>query len=645
MSDAVPPEDSGLARVRAGVMGAPVAPALQVIQGGRQAGPEDAPPPEEDGGEVVPPEPKRTAETACPLVPLGHADGEWHFLDAAGQKRALKSRALTSRGDLVGLFLGNTSWLFEFFPNKVTVKERDHEGNVTGEREEIRGFRVSPAGEYLMELCGAAGLFGSHVVLRGPGVWAGDDGAPVVHCGDVVLTGGAWKETGFRSGHQVWITAAPRPRPGLIAEGAPLAPEVPGFAAGPEVGQAVQRDIGELWQFRLPGSEIVCLGLMAVGYYGTAARWRPNGYLIGGTGSGKSMLLQLLRACVPHAEFSTDTSKAGLEQTIAGKPSPVYLDEAGDRQGTGAQLLLDVVLSATGGDGTRGLRGAADGGSRAFQVACSVIMAAVAPPQMGPQHRDRFTIVHLVKPGAGADNRDAMEAVTRRAKASAGLLWGRAVAGWPRFEAGLAAFREALARHGCAPREMDQAGAILAAWWVLTAEGVPDARAADDGVAAIAAFLRGADEIAEDDGPRRVVRFLASSLVQKDRSTDVEQVGVLVQRAFDNMGEAREGPQRLLERNGVRVIQEGDALTSNNKPIPRGDLGAGLWFSKSSEPLKKIFHGSPYEGERWAFELARLPGAIEWRRSVRVGGVSGPALWVPRAAWSPPEDEAAPPGD
>lgn len=630
MSDApVPPEDPGLARVREGVLGAPPAPFLTVIEGGAKGGAEDAAPPagEGGGGPAVPEAPARTPESSCPLVPLGHAEGEFHFLDAVGQKRALKARALVSRGDLVSLFLGDTSWLFEWFPNKVIRKEKD--GDDIIEREEIRGFSVAKAGEYLMELCGRAGLFGAHVVLRGPGVWAGEDGAPVVHAGDAVLAGGEWRASGYRDGRQVWTSAAPRPRPGA--------------AAGPEAGQEIQGEIAELWQFRLAGSEIVCLGLMAVGYFGTAARWRPNGYLIGGTGSGKSMLLQLLRACMPPAEFSTDTSKAGIESAINGKPSPVYLDEAGDRQGHGAQLLLDVVLSATGGDGTRGLRGAADGGSRSFQVACSVIMAAVAPPEMGPQHRDRFTIVHLLKPGAGADNRDAMEAATRRARELAPLLWGRALAGWPRFEAGLTAFREALARHGCAPREMDQAGAILAGWWVLTAESVPSPAQADDGVRAIAAFLRGAEDVADDDGPRRVVRFLASSLIQRDRSTDVEQIGVLVQAAFENTGEAREGPQRLLERNGLRVVKETDSVGPTGKPVPRGDMGDGLWFARSAQTLRKLFAGSEYEGERWAFELMRLPGAVDRRKSVRIGGATGPAIWIPRTAWSPPEDEAPPP--
>jgi len=646
-----PPEDDGVARVRAGVLGAPAAPHLTVIEGGGGA------PAGQSGGEknAVPAVPgsgrgggasadvpgDRTPESTCPLVCLGHADGEFHFLDVVGQRRLLKSRALVSRGDLVSLFLGDTAWLFEWFPNKVEVKRKDGEGNETIE-EQVRGFSVSKAGERLMAMCRRAGLYGPHVVLRGPGVWDAGEGAPVVHAGDMVMINGAWARSGFRDGNQVWISAPRRARPGAEADGAPLLPGAAGFAASAEDALDLQRGIAELWKFRLAGSEIVCLGLTAVGYYGTAARWRPNGYLIGGTGSGKSMLLQMLRACVPGAEFSTDTTKAGIEAAINGKPTPVYIDEAGDRQGHGAQMLLDVVLSASGGDGTRGLRGASDGGSRSFQAACSVIMAAVSPPPMGPQHRDRFTVVHLVKPGTGADNRAPMEALTRRAAELAPLLWGRAIEGWPRWESARAEFREALARSGCAPREMDQMGAILAAWWVLTADGVPDAAGADDGVAAVVEFIRDAEDVAADDGPRRVVQFLASTTIQRDRSTDIEQIGVLVERAWRDAEQYRDTAQRLLERFGIRVVRSTDIKTPNGKMVPRGDMGDGMWFSKAADTLRRLFAGSPFEGDRWAYELARHDSAVESKRSVRVGGVSGAAIWLSRADWSPPEDEEVP---
>lgn len=637
----------GRDKVREGVLGAP---RLSVIEGGAPlAGSPEA------SKNAVPAVPGRggrgggkgraasgeaTPESTCPLVPLGHRDGEFVFLDIKGQERRLKARALSGRGDLMALFLGDPEWLFRWFPKKKVVTSTDENGGTTTE-ETVIGIQVAAAAERLMAMCGEAGLFGPHVVLRGPGVWADADGGPIVHAGSRVLLGGVWRTSGFRSGDQVWVSAPPRPRPGADdGDGAALVPGVPGFAAPASVARGIQEDIKQLWKFRVPGSEIVCLGLMGIGYYGAAARWRSNGYLIGGTGSGKSLLLELLRSCVPAHTYSTDTTKSGIENAINGAPSGVFIDEAGDRADQrGAQTLLDLVLSASGNDGTRGLRGTADGHGRSFQVLCNVIMATVNPPDMGPQHRDRFTIVNLVKPGAGEDGRAAMEAAARRAREVAPRLWGRALEGWQRWQAAREAFRAALARAQCAPRELDQMGAILASWWVLTEDGVPDDRQALDGVGAVGDFIRGADEVARDDGPRRLLQFIASTTVQRDRSTDIEQIGVLVDKAFGFDPMEGDPARRLLERYGIRPVRGDDKPDNRGRPVPRAADGDGLWFARKAETLRALFRGSPFEGDRWIYEMLRHESAREWRgRNVRIGGVSGPAIWLSRADWDPPDD-------
>jgi hypothetical protein len=633
-----------LSKVRAGILGAPH---LDVIEGG--AGSEKNAVPAVPGrkgraaggggradGDVDAP----TPESTCPLVPLGHRDGQLVFLDVTGQERHISARSLGSRSDLTMLFLGDTSWLFRWFPKKKIEIKKTAEGEKVQE-ETVIGFQTSLASEKLMAMCGDAGLFGPHVVMRGPGVWADADGVPIVHAGDQVLAGGKWRKSGYRSGDQVWATAPATPRPGgLSKNGMPIDLGKPNFAAPASVAQGVQDTIRELWAFRHPGSEIVSIGLMGIGYYGQAASWRSNGYLIGGAGSGKSMLLNLLRACVPSHSYSTDTSKSGIEASINGKPTIAFIDEAGDRVGSGAQVLMDVVLSASNGDGTKGLRGTSDGKGREFSVLCNVIMATVNPPDMGPAIRDRFTIVHLLKPPAGADHRAAMEDATRQAQAVAPRLWGRAIEGWPRWTIARTAFRAALASVECAAREMDQMGAILASWWVLTQDGIPDENAALDGVAAVAAFIRGADEVVADDGPRRLVQFLASTTIQRDRSTDIEQIGVLVEQAFSkDTLEDGAGARRLLMRYGIRVIRGAELEDARGRPVPRAAQGDGIWFSQKAETLRGIFKGGPFEGDRWMTEMMRHASAKEWRRqNVRIGGVSGPAIWLSRSDWDPPDD-------
>jgi len=74
------------------------------------------------------------------------------------------------------------------------------------------------------------------------------------------------------------------------------------------------------------------------------------------------------------------------------------------------------------------------------------------------------------------------------------------------------------------------------------------------------------------------------------------------------------------------------------RPHPRPDTatGDGLWFAPRAKPLRDIMRGSDFEGDRFTYELLRLPSAVAWRnRNVRVGGYVGPAIWISRDDWDP----------
>jgi hypothetical protein len=187
---------------------------------------------------------------------------------------------------------------------------------------------------------------------------------------------------------------------------------------------------------------------------------------------------------------------------------------------------------------------------------------------------------------------------------------------------------------------MDQVGAILAGWWVMVEDGVPNDIQAMDAVGAIGEFVRGADEVAQDDGPRQLVQFIASTLVQRDRSTDVEQIGVLIDKAFaatsaDNDPQAA---RKLLERYGIRPIRASEIEDRQGRPVPRAGDGDGIWFSEKAQTLRSLFRGGEFEGDRWVYELMRHASARNSRsRNVRIGGISGRAIWLSRADWDPPD--------
>lgn len=607
--------DAGKNSVRRSIKGADRG--LRVIDGG------GGPPRARDGG-----------DDACPVTALGHLDGNFWFLDACGQVRKLSARALGARQDLLSLFGGRDEWLRAQHPKKIETQETDADGRRIWKTVD---FKITEAASALQRACFEAGLYGEHIVLRRAGVWRGEDGAPVVHCGDAVLVGTAWHAPGARSGGQVWTAAAPVKRP-----------DTPCPAA---IGRELQDGLTRLWNWREVGSPVAVLGLIATAYYGAALDWRPAGFVTGDTGGGKSSLLAVMRGALPLHHYSNDSSKAGIEQAVHGRAMPILIDESSDRADTrGARQLVDLVLSATGGEGTRGTRGTADGIGRTIELVGSVIMFSINTPEMEPQHLGRFTLIDLRAPDAGEDHSVAHAALAAFARAHGRQLWGRALAGWDRYCAALVAFRAALVAGGCKPREADQSGALLAGWWVLTHEGLPDGAGVREGIGAIEGHVRRSAAVEADSRPRRCAQHLLYSMITLARSTEREPLGKVLDVAYGSQDygtRSAEDARELLTHYGIRVVRacSGDgslaplaectcpACREPNppyRPVPRRSREAGIWLANGSPELRRLFANTPYEGDRWRAELLRL-GATASGRSVRIGSVAGHALWLTRS--------------
>lgn len=559
----------------------------------------------------------------CPITPLGHVDGKFYFLNIEGEKRCLSARQMGSRPELTSLFLGDMTWLLRSF------KAVDAEGNP-------KGFNINKAVEYLMDASRRAGMYGDHIITRRPGVWLGDNGNVIAHCGDALFIEGEKFPAGVKMAGQIFTAAAREAYPAARA-------------AGPDTAQNIGNDMRLLWNFRDANADIIALGLVAQSYLAAALSWRANGFISGGSNAGKSKLLELLRAMVPMHFYSTDTSKAGIESGINGKAMPSFLDEASDRgDGTGAQMLLDVVLSASSGGGTKGHRGTADGGVRTIEMIGSVIMASISPPDMQPQHRSRFTMIEVVRPQAGADNTAAMNAAIERARRDGPALFARALRGFERFCAALPRFRAALGASGCVAREMDQLGTILAGYWMLAHDGVPNEAAAAAIVQDVSAFMRGADEMAVDDAPQRVLSLLLSRVVSMDRSTDQESLARVIRNAMKadlETGAMRDQAVKVLERWGMRAVRATDIHDPqrHDRFIPRLGDGNGLWLDPRVTPLRQIFENTPYAGDRWLFEVLRLPHARRSPKNVRVGAMNPTkAVWISWDAISQSDDDDPP---
>ena len=203
-------------------------------------------------------------------------------------------------------------------------------------------------------------------------------------------------------------------------------------------------------------------------------------------------------------------------------------------------------------------------------------------------------------------------------------------------------FRDALGRAGCAPRQMDQHGAILAGFWVLTADEVPDDREALNLVAAIREFVQDVREIAEQSAGRLVAEHLATFKLRKVETVAEFPVAELAVRAWYTARDVETGEpidladadhhREILHRNGIRAVRADEIEDHKHQRIPRGGPGDGLWLAYRAAPVLRIFEDTIWPGERWRHLLRGVAGVVLATGKVRIGSINTrAAIWIPRA--------------
>lgn len=589
-------------------------------------------------GDVVrPPLPTEFDDSA--VVPIGTRAGHYYLVDRAGALREIRARDIIQQSTLLDLWGGDDAWLFKTFGY-----------------ETARGGSSIPwdkVGAALMRACHRLGPWDPATYPpRYAGIWMDEAGRPLLHLGDVLQLGdgervpaGIVRVIEHHAEHgdpilerQVYVREAARRRP---------APR-----AAAEEMMRLRDAIADLWAFR-DGAEAgasLALGWCAASLLGAAVRWRPNLLLVGEAGTGKSALIIAMRGLLPLHLYTNDTSKAGVESGMTGRPSPLLVDEAAQGDKGYASALFDMMLPASGGDGTAGLRGGPDGRGRQFSVLGAVCYGAIHPPPLKPEHQSRFTEIVLAKPARVRS--DEVAALQARCRGLGPSFFGRVVEGWPRWGATLAAMRAELVRRGSSGREADQVGALLAGWWLLCADAPPSARQAQEVAAMAAPFVRGGAAAREDASGRRAWQALASMQVMEARGVTRVPLGDLVVEAFaastdpaamDIAMRAGENLRRygiraeLLEAHGaierVRDPWSDDevrAMTGGTYPL------RVAWFGRRHTELGRLFDRTDFAGEAWWRAMEALPGARRSMGNVRMGkAYSGGAFVIPVAVLFP----------
>jgi hypothetical protein len=580
------------------------------------------------------------------VAPIGTTDGVYYLVDTLGALRAIRAREIQFQSTLLDIWGGDDSWL----------------GGAFGWEDKKGGINIpwDKVGAALMRACHRLGPW--HPATFPPrytGIWADAEGKPLLHLGDVLRHhGGAQERAGIvvlreidaDQGapiieRQVYVREPARRRPAR-----PCAPA--------EIDE-LRDEIARLWRFRdgPPGAELV-LGWCCVALLGATVRWRPNLLVLGAAWSGKSSLVNVLRGLLPIHLYYNDVTKAGIETGMTGRPGPLLVDEAAQGDRSEAIRLFDMMLPATGGDGTAGRRGAADGHGRSFNVLGAVCYAAIHPPPLKPEHLSRFTEIVLLS--GDRDRSTEIQAVIAQAARLGPAFFGRVLAGFARWDGNLREMRAALVARGASPREADQLGAVLAGWWILACD-VPATPKDAGGCAEMAApYIRGRAGQRDDAAGRRAWQALASTQVLREGGTSRVAIGELLAEAFaisddPAAAEVARKAARDLRRYGIGVEEltpdealrkvrdpwEDDAvrqLTGRDYPL------RVAWFGRNQTELRRLFERTDFAGEAWWRAMEVLPGARRSKGNVRIGKpYSGGAFVLPIAALDLPEQEGGPP--
>ncbi|CAB4128489.1 Ras_like_GTPase domain containing protein [uncultured Caudovirales phage] len=588
----------------------------------------------------------------CPVIPLGKNGMLCHYLDADGSYVMLEAKA-HSKNTLYGLFGQHSGYLVSPSIPFAWAKGRDEQTN------KPKDFKPDKVAESLIQACSSEGPFGGHDMIRGRGAWPGEDGDLVVHLGNRLVVQGKSERVGKRDRY-VYTRQPPR--------------EPPATERQPEGDEGPAAELARLlgcWNWRRPRlDQRLMLGFICAGWVCAALDWRPQMWLGGERGSGKSTLIKKLIGEVLHRGESCivtdDPTPAALRAGLQYDSLVVIYDEAEPSEDNGAlNRVIDLARSAASGGVT--LRSTADHGFVAFTVRFMGLFSSVLKPPLKAQDLSRIAWIGLRKNNGRPPllQADMLRMLGRR-------LHRRMIDQWGEFQNRLPLWREALLNAGLDARGADQFGTLLTAADVALHDLDPDSDTLAEWAELVVAGTK-AERAEEMPEWRRCLEHVATSPAPQWRGGEQGTVGRLIALAarravlVDNeTGEPMrpttqsvEDAQRALGALGLRVVPElappdakGKAwplwqqLDENGQPMGepqaghppapgRGEMLGFLAVSNTHASLNTLFRNTHWQGRSgasggWKPALEDAPGA-RTHREMRFGGLTSRSVLVPLA--------------
>lgn len=594
----------------------------------------------------------------CPVIPVGTEDGTFYFLTALGELRGLTCDKVANK-HIVGMFAPDSQYLLEQWPRKKLVKSTDPMSGEETEEWIVTGWRNDDVAMLLMDVAAQKGVWNAREKVRGRGAWKDDDGGLILHCGNHILIGGAWRKPAMYDG-MVYPTAPPIPRPSREknATAEALAPKLVGalrargIAIAEDASPArVLLEAFKTWNWARPLIDpMLLIGWNGAAMLGGALDYRPLAWITGDKATGKSSLQKVIGDLHNGAILqSPDASEAAVRQVLGQQSLPVGIDELeADLDNRKALALVKLARLAATSQGNI-MRGGQDHKGHEFQATSCFLFSSILVPPIPPADRSRLAMLELNPLPAGARDPGFDK---REVNALGAALRRQLTDSWGRFGRVLEAYRDALidfGKHG--GRAADQFATLLAAAHVLIDDDDPE----PDVLAwwgELLAFDRLA-ETADDSGEaERCVHHLGSSLVQLQGHGTPRMVSDWILQATEPMRadlaggdvetrDRRRNADSMLAKVGMRIVigkPRAGALAGEDRPqpVPGREYVA---IASAHQGLARIFTDSRWKDGVWSQALKRIKGAIP-NETQRIGGLATKCTLVPADMIVSREDEA-----
>jgi energy-coupling factor transporter ATP-binding protein EcfA2 len=560
----------------------------------------------------------------CPVEPLGKNGLILHLLDNAGSYVAMEARAL-SKNNILGLFGERSAQLLG--PREWAKAWDDKTGKP-------KSWAPDKVAESLIRACDAEGPFAGPECLRGNGAWRGEDDALLVHLGNTIWNNAVRERPGKRDRH-IYVRRPARTPPAEARQ--------PAGADGPA---AELEKLLRCWAWRRQELDpLLMLGAACAAWLCGALDARPQIWLTGERGSGKSTLIKHLLAQVLHQGESCivtdDPTPAGIKARLQQDSLALFYDEAEPSEdNTRLNAVIELARSAFSGGSA--LRSTESHGTVAHTIRFAGFYSSILRPPLRTQDLSRICHLMLRKNTSGRAPRLAREELWTLGR----RLHRRMVDQWPEFQTRLATWREAVMAVGLDGRGADLYGTLLAAADVALHDDPPDSDTLAELATQVAEATR-SDRAEEEPEWSRCLGHLCTMQAPQWRSGMQHEIGSLIAiaagrkmlRDTENAELRRPTAHEMADAGralgalGLRVVPLLDDTGRQVRDPKTGDVVAHLAVANTHATLATLFARTPWAARAgaagaWRAALEEAPDAAP-HREMRFGAKASRCLLVP----------------